>query len=564
VVKFEISTSDILIIGGGGAAAMAALAARRGGASVTIISKENSPVGGATIMSAGGTSAIFKPGDNSETFYNDIMRGGGYLNNPGLVKILAEKSTESLLKLQDYDCVLDNKGLDPTLMVKRGEGHSWPRGYLDRREGLGFCHALSKALIRSEVVFRPEIVACKLLVNQGQMVGAAGFSLVTGEYLVFNAKAVILATGGLGAIYKITTNSRPLTGDGYAMAWDAGIELVDMEMVQFLPLAFPYPKSREGLNFGMCSHFGPGVKLYNGLGERYMEKYDPERMEFATRDVASRANFTEVKEGRGTKNGAIIVDPREHDPSYLARFKSVHPHIYNMSREVFGDRAANWLEPLEMIASQHFFMGGVIINENCETSIPGLFAVGEVSGGVHGANRLSGCALTEVFVFGNLVGENAMQWAKKGKLLPPAKSQVQEEIDQLEELFSRSQGVRPFEIKRVIRNTMWDNFGPSRDAEGMKKGIAVLKHIRENEIPHLALASHQTRYNRERMEAVEADLMIKTASIVAHAALSRMESRGSHYRTDFPLQNDEQWLKNIVVRKGTTGEVDISYRQAGA
>jgi fumarate reductase (CoM/CoB) subunit A len=235
-----------------------------------------------------------------------------------------------------------------------------------------------------------------------------------------------------------------------------------------------------------------------------------------------------------------------------------------MSREIFGDRAANWLEPFEMIASQHFFMGGVIINENCETSIPGLFAVGEVAGGVHGANRLSGCALTEVFVFGNLVGENAMQWTKKGKLLPPVESEVREIIDQLEELFSRRQGVRPFEIKQAIRNTMWENFGPSRDEEGMKEGIAALKHIRENEIPHLALTSHETRYNRERMEAAEVDLMIKTASLVAHAALSRMESRGSHYRSDFPRQDDEQWLKNIVVRKSMTGEVDISYKQASA
>jgi fumarate reductase (CoM/CoB) subunit A len=564
-LRFDKFTSDILIIGGGGAAAMAALAARRGGAKVTLISKENSLVGGATIMSAGGTCAVFKPDDSPEIFYNDIMRGGGYLNNPRLTRILAEKSTESILKLEDYDFVLDKRSLAPALMVKKGEGHSWPRGYLDRREGLGFCHALSKALIRSEVDFRPEIVAYKLLANHGQVVGAMGFSLVTGEYLVFNAKAIILATGGLGALYKTTTNSRALTGDGYAMAWDAGTELIDMEMVQFLPLAFPYPKSREGLNIGMCSHFGPGAKLYNGLGERYMEKYNPERMEFATRDVVARANFIEIKEGRGTKNGAIVIDPREHDPDYLKRFKSFHPHIYSMCKEVFGERAANWLEPFEVIPSQHFFMGGVIINENCETSIPGLFAVGEVAGGIHGANRLSGCALTELFVFGDMVGENAMLWVKKRKLLPPIESEVQEIIDQLEEIFSRRQGVRPFEVKQAIKNTMWDHFGPSRDEEGMKKGIAGLKNIQENDIPHLALASHHTRYNRERMEAAEVNLMIKTAILIAHAALSRRESRGSHYRSDLPLPDDKEWLRNIVLRKkSTTGEVDISYKQAGA
>jgi fumarate reductase (CoM/CoB) subunit A len=563
-LRFKKFISDILIIGGGGAAAMAALAASRGGAKVTLISKENSLVGGATIMSAGGTCAVFKPEDSPDIFYNDIMRGGRYLNNPRLTRILAEKSTESVLKLEDYDFVLDKSSLNPALMVKKGEGHSFPRGYLDRREGLGFCHALGKALIGSKVDFHAETIAYKLISNHGQVVGAMGFSLVTGEHLVFNAKVVILATGGLGALYKITTNARTLTGDGYAMAWDAGAELIDMEMVQFLPLAFPYPKSRQGLNIGMCSHFGPGVKLYNGLHERYMEKYDPERMEFATRDVVARANFIEIEEGRGTKNGTIVVDPVEHDINYLKRFKSFHPHIYSMCKAIYGERAANWLEPFESIPSQHFFMGGVIINENCETSIPGLFAVGEVTGGIHGANRLSGCALTELFVFGDIAGENAMLRAKKEKLLPPIEHEVQEISDQLEEIFSRRQGVRPFEVKRAIGNIMWDHFGPSRDEEGMKKGLANLKNIQENDIPHLALASSDTRYNRERMEAAEVNLMIKNAILIAHAALSRRESRGSHYRSDFPLSDDKEWLRNIVLRKSVTGGLDISYRQAPA
>jgi fumarate reductase (CoM/CoB) subunit A len=562
-VKFTKHISDILIIGGGGAAAMAALPPSRRGAKVTLISKESSFVGGATIMAAGGTCAVFKPNDSFETFYNDIMRGGGYLNNPRLARILAERSKQAILKLEDYGFFLDRKSLDPSQIIRKGEGHSFPRGYLDRREALGFCHGLSKALVRSRVDFRPEIVAYRLLSNHGKVVGAMGFSLVTGDYLVFNAKAVIMATGGLGALYKITTNSGTLTGDGYAMAWDAGTELVDMEMVQFLPLAFPYPKSREGLNIGMCSFFGSGTKLYNGLGERYMVKYDPKRMEFATRDVVARANFTEIKEGRGTKSGAIVVDPREHDPGLLKIYKSYHPHIYSMFKEVFGECIANWQEPFEAIPSQHFFMGGIPINEKCETSIPGLFAVGEVAGGIHGANRLSGCALTEIFVFGDLLGENVMNWVEKGDLIPPRESEVQEAIDQLEEIFSRQQeGVRPYKIKQAIKNIMWDCFGPSRDEEGMKKGLAGLKHIQENEIPKLALGSHQARYNREKMETVEACLMIKTAILVATAALYRTESRGSHYRTDFPASDDKHWLRNTVLRKSTEGEVDISYRQA--
>ena len=561
-MRIEKCTSDILIIGGGGAAAMAALPASLHGSRVSLISKENSLVGGATIMSAGGICAVLSPDDSPETFYNDIMRGGGYLNHPGLARILAERSKESLFKLEDYDFFLDKKGLAG---IMKGEGHSVSRGYLDRREGLGFCNELGRALIRSGVDFHPEIVAYTLLLNHGQVVGAMGFDMVTGEYRVFNAKAVILATGGLGALYKITTNSGPLTGDGYAMAWDAGAEFVDMEMVQFLPLAFPYPKSRQGLNIGICSLFGPEVKLFNGLGERYMTRYDPERMEFSTRDIVSRANFTEIKEGRGTERAAILVDTRDHDPSILKRFQNFHPHIYTMFKESFGERAANWQEPFEAIPSQHFYMGGIVIDESCATGVPGLFAVGEVAGGVHGANRLAGCALTEIFVFGNLVGESALVWAQKQDLIPPVEAGVQEAADRLEAMFSRHQGgIRPFEVKRAIKNIMWDRFGPSREEEGMKKGLAGLRNIQEHDLPHLVLGSNQIRYNREKMEAIEVVLMLKTAILLGTAALLRAESRGSHYRTDFPLPDDKQWLKNIVLRKGARGETDISYRHADA
>ena len=379
-LTFGTQSLDVVIVGGGGAAALAALAAKEGGASVALITKESSLVGGATIMSAGGTSAPYTSSDSPEIFLADIMRAGGGLNNPKLARIVADRSVPAVLNLETYGYLLDRKDASTLRTIKQGEGHAFPRGYLDRREALGLCHALGRALMRNEIVLFPEMVASKLLVKDNRAVGVLALSLVTGEYVAFNAKSVILATGGLGALYKVTTNSTLLTGDGYAMALDAGAELVDMEMVQFLPINFPYPATRRGKMIGMCSHFGPGVKLYNALGERYMTKYDPERMEFTTRDIGARANFTEIKEGRGTKNHAIIVDPRDHDPSILQRFRTSVPHIYAMFREVYGQRAAEWQEPFEAIPSQHFFMGGVRIDEQCRTTIPGLFAVGEVPG----------------------------------------------------------------------------------------------------------------------------------------------------------------------------------------
>lgn len=560
-VEFTKHSCDVLIIGGGGAAALAAVAARQAGATVALITKESSLVGGATIMSAGGTSATLSPGDNGDLFFNDIMRAGGKLNNPKLARMVAERSAEALLDLESYDFLLDRKDADSLRTIKQGEGHAFPRGYLDRREALGFCHALGKALVKNEVVLFPEMIVSKLLVKDNQAIGALALSLVTGDYFAFNAKSVILATGGLGALYKVTTNSALLTGDGYTMAWDAGAELVDMEMVQFLPLNFPYPETRRGKIIGMCSHFGPGVKLYNRLGERYMAKYDPQRMEFTTRDIGSRANFTEIREGRGTKNQAIIVDPRDHDPAILFRFKTSIPHIYAMFREVYGERAAEWQEPFEAIPSQHFFMGGVRIDEQCRTTIPGLFAVGEVAGGVHGANRLSGVALTEVFVFGPLAGRAAALSAERERVVPLNTAEISREIGTLESaVMKMGKGIRTFELKEAIQRIMWDRLGPVRDEAGIETAIHDLEKIQKHDLEGMVVGSHDRKYNRERMEAIELPLMIRTALFVAYSASARRESRGSHYRTESPVPDDSNWLKNIVLTKSNNGEVALDLR----
>jgi fumarate reductase (CoM/CoB) subunit A len=512
-------------------------------------------------MSAGGTSATLSPGDNGDVFFNDIMRAGGKLNNPKLARMVAERSAEALLNLESYDFLLDRKDADSLRTIKQGEGHAFPRGYLDRREALGFCHALGKALVKNEVVLFPEMIVSKLLVKDNQAIGALALSLVTGDYFAFNAKSVILATGGLGALYKVTTNSALLTGDGYTMAWEAGAELVDMEMVQFLPLNFPYPETRRGKIIGMCSHFGPGVKLYNRLGERYMAKYDPQRMEFTTRDIGSRANFTEIREGRGTKNQAIIVDPRDHDPAILFRFKTSIPHIYAMFREVYGERAAEWQEPFEAIPSQHFFMGGVRIDEQCRTTIPGLFAVGEVAGGVHGANRLSGVALTEVFVFGPLAGRAAALSAERERLVPLNTAEISREIGALEStVMKMGKGIRTFELKEAIQRIMWDRLGPVRDEAGIETAIHDLEKIQKHDLEGMVVGSHDRKYNRERMEAIELPLMIRTALFVAYSASARRESRGSHYRTESPVPDDSNWLKNIVLTKSNNGEVALDLR----
>lgn len=556
-MNLEKHVFDVLVIGGGGAAALAALEAKKTGLTVGLITKESSFVGGATIMAAGGTSAVLSTGDTPETFLADIMKAGAYLNNGRLAKTVADESTKSVFNLEMHNFLLDRKDDKAMRTVKQGEGHAWPRGYLDRRESLGLCHALSKALIRTEIVLFSETVVSKLLVKNNRITGAVGMSLVKGEYSVFKAKAVIVATGGLGALYKVTTNSNVLTGDGFALAFDAGAELVDMEMVQFFPIAFPYPAVRVGKMIGVCSWFGPGVKLLNGLGERYMPKYDPERMEMATRDIVARANFTEIKEGRGTKNGTIIVDPTEHEPAILLRFKTSIPHVYKMFRNVYGKGVAEWEEPFEAIPSQHFFMGGIRIDEECRTNIPGLFAVGEVAGGVHGANRLSGVAFTELFVLGPHAGKAAALYAASEEFISPDEGAIKEEFERIEALFKLGSGPRPFELKAAIQSVMWEKLGPVRDGAGIEAAISTLKEIQKEQMKGMVIGCNDRVYNRDKMEAIEVPFMVRTAILVANAALCRKESRGSQYRTDFPERDDKEWLKNIVIKKNQNVDVDM-------
>jgi len=555
--------TDILIIGGGGAAAMAALSAAKLGSRVTIVSKETSFVGGATIQSSGGISVLSDSNDSPEAFFKDVMAGGANLNNPKLVGILAEHAASGLLKLEEYDFPLDRDDPQNFHMVKGSEGHTCPRGYLDRRESMGFCHALERALLTREIVFYPEVFIETLLLNDGRVVGALGFNLPTGVYMVFNAKAVILATGGLGQIYEMTTNSRTLTGDGYALAWEAGASLVDMEMIQFMPLSFPRPRSWRGVFIGMCSLWGPNVKLFNGLGERYMEKYDRQRMEYTTRDIAARANFTEIMQGRGTEFDAIVVDPTENDPALLPRYRNSLPHIYSRVGKVFGSQAANWQQSFQAVPSQHYTMGGVVVDEHLQTEVPGMFAVGEVIGGVHGANRLSGTALTEILVFGNLAGVKVTQWIRGKRLVPPDERDLLREKERLGELFKAKAGpeVRPFEIKRAVQRLMWKHLGPVRNGPGIKTAVDALRDIQQRELLRMQPASNHRVYNRERVEVCEARFMAKVAFLAARAALTREESRGSHYRIDFPIQNDSKWLKNILLTKTPAGEVGVALRK---
>jgi fumarate reductase (CoM/CoB) subunit A len=547
--------TDILIIGGGGAAAMAALEANRQGIKPILVCKDTF-LGGATVQASGGTAIPFLPEDSPETFIADTLASGAFINNHVLVRVLAEEAREVFYGLEEEGFILDRSLPDEIRATKRSEGHSFLRSYADRRQTHGVVNFFKQRIFQEKIPLLEERIVLRLFAEEGRVQGALLFSLEKGEFEIISARVIIIATGGCGQLYSITTNSNCLTGDGYAFAFQAGAELVDMEMVQFLPFAFPYPSTIRGAIIGMCSLFGPKVRLYNGLGERYMMRYAPKKLEYATRDVVARANYLEIQEGRGTPQRTIIVDPTENDKSLLKEYKDSSAVIYDMISETFGEKAGSWEAPFGAIPSQHFMMGGVKIDEYCHSSVGNLFCCGEASGGLHGANRLAGNALTEIYVFGKRAGREAVEQASITPLKHPHREIVRAEMNRMTTFLKNSDGVPPSQLKHELQKVMWNHVGIVRDGDGLKKALRKLNDLKRK-LSRIYLKCKKRHWNRQMLEALELCLMIDTAELITTSAVCRQESRGSHYRRDFP-EVAPNWLKNILLCKGQTGEIKVT------
>ncbi len=525
---------------------MAALEANRHGVKPLIVCKDTF-IGGATVQASGGTAIPFLPEDSPDTFVADTMECGGFLNNRNLVEVLSKEAKKVFCRLEQDGCLLDRSSPSQIRMVKRSEGHSVLRSYSDRRQTHGILNFLKRRVLEEGIPLLEERMLVKLFVEDGRVQGGLFFSLEDGDFELISARVVILATGGCGQLYSVTTNSNCLTGDGYGLAFQAGAELVDMEMVQFLPLAFPYPATVRGAIIGMCSLFGPNVKLYNGLGERFMERYAPKALEYATRDVVARAIYREIQEGRGTRKRTIIVDPTGNDRSRLKDYREISAVIYEMIAETFGEKAAAWQAPFEAVPSQHFMMGGVKIDKDCRTSVRDLLCCGEVSGGVHGANRLSGNALTEMYVFGRRAGRTAARLVAASPLKAPHPERVKDETKKIATLFDNPGGVSPLRLKGKLQKVMWDHVGIVRDGEGLRKALIRFGEVKRD-LSRIHIQCKERHWNREWLEALELPLMVQAAELIATSALSREESRGAHYRKDFP-DSDPGWVKNVFLSK---------------
>ncbi|EKQ53904.1 MAG: succinate dehydrogenase/fumarate reductase flavoprotein subunit [Methanobacterium sp. Maddingley MBC34] len=541
----ETYQTDVLVIGSGGAGCRAAIEAKKHGLDVIIVSKGLSFKSGCTTLAEGGYNAAFAyvdAADSTQAHLEDTLKGGGYLNDPELARILVEEAPDRLTELESYGALFDRQE-SGKLNQRPFGGQTYRRTcFQGDRTGHEMMTALKEEAIRQDIQIVDEIMITSLIRDDtGQVGGACGISLSDTHFLTFLAKSTIVTTGGAGWIYPVTSNALQKTGDGYAMAWNAGADLLDMEQVQFHPTGMLYPDSRRGVLVTEAVR-GEGGRLINSQGERFMTNYDS-RGELATRDVVARAIYNEIMEGRGTPNSGVYLDVTHLPPEVIEeKLETMILQFQDVGVDIRK-------EPMEVAPTAHHFMGGARINPNCETNIPNLYAAGEAAGGVHGANRLGGNALAETQVFGRRAGESAAKNVPKSNFkLKPVSLEMEEE--RIKKLF-KDGDYYPFQLKKELQEVMWNNVAIIRREEGLKsalKDIAAIKDKMERMI-----VPEGRGYNQHLQDALELDNMVLIAELVTKSALIRKESRGAHYRADYPDKRDE-CKKSIVINKNNKNE----------
>ncbi|MDI6818134.1 MAG: fumarate reductase subunit A [Methanothermobacter thermautotrophicus] len=538
-MESQVYECDVLIIGSGGAGCRAAIEVSEHNLTPLIVSKGLSFKSGCTGMAEGGYNAAFAcvdPEDSPDVHFEDTMRGGGFLNDPQLVRILVDEAPDRLRDLETYGALFDRQ--ESGLLDQRPFGGQTYRRtcYQGDRTGHEMITALKEEVIRRDIETVEEIMITSLLVEEDRVLGAMGVSIRDSTTVAFRASSTILAAGGAGHIYPVTSNTIQKGGDGFSVAWKAGADLIDMEQVQFHPTGMVYPESRRGVLVTEAVR-GEGGILLNSEGERFMKRYDP-RGELATRDVVARAIYTEIMERRGTGNGGVYLDV-SHLPDEVIEEK-LETMLLQFQDVGIDIRS----EPMEVAPTAHHFMGGVRIDEWGRTNLRNLFAAGEVTGGVHGANRLGGNALADTQVFGRRAGIAAARNAIKSA---PAsiRSAVEEEEYRIKSMVAEGSH-SPSEIRDRLHEAMWNGVAIVRSRESLESARAVIRDLTtmmgDLNVPETS------GFNTYLIEALELENMLVTSSMVVESALIREESRGSHYRKDFPETRPE-WLKSIVLNR---------------
>jgi len=530
--------TDVLVLGSGGAGLRAAIAARTQGVKVLLVSKSRIGLGSNTAISGSGIAAGTgwrEPADSPEAHFRDTVIAGRYVNNQHLVEVVTGQSGRQILELASFGVTFRKRG-EAFHMVQMA-GHTYARNVLaDRGIGIELTRPLHDYAAGLGVELWEGVLITRFLTEGKGVIGAVGID-ESGRIYVFQAKSTILATGGAGHIYLRTSNAAGSTGDGFALAYYAGVPLVDMEFVQF---ATSGPDTDV-----FCAREGGVIR--NRLGENILEKYDiadPVRM---TRSAVARAMMLEILAGNSPDGMTLTLDTTPISEERFEALRVLLPRNTPRDRRHFS-----------VGLHAHFFMGGIKINEPAETGLDRLYAAGEVCGGIHGAGRLGGNALADVFVFGWIAGERATERALAGEAGFPAAGQVSAEVERLRALGSAGGAESLDELVRSLKTTMWNKVGVVRNGQQLAEALDEITSLKKR-APKVSLRSYA-----ELTDAIRLRNMLMVAEMVTRAALLRTESRGAHYRSDYPEENNREWLKNIVIlnKKGqmslTTTPVDLS------
>jgi succinate dehydrogenase / fumarate reductase flavoprotein subunit len=584
VAEYQTHEHDVLIIGAGGAGLRAAVEASAGGAKTAVITK--SLLGKAhTVMAEGGVAAALSNVDERDNWmvhFSDTMRGGQYLNNWRMAELHAKEAPDRVRELEAWGALFDRTA-DGRILQRNFGGHRYPRlAHVGDRTGLEMIRTLQDHGIHLGLDVFMEHTVLTLLIDDGRIAGAFGYDRERGRFHLFRAKAVVLATGGIGRAYKITSNSWEYTADGQALAYHAGAALMDMEFVQFHPTGMIWPPSVRGILVTEGVR-GEGGVLRNKDGKRFMfddipplyknqtadneeegwlytqgDRNSRRPPELLTRDHVARCIRREVKEGRGSPHGGVFLDIawiKEKLPNAAEHIKKKLPSMYHQFKQLADIDITQ--VPMEVGPTTHYMMGGIHVDGDTQmSSVPGLFAAGECAAGLHGANRLGGNSLSDLLVFGKRAGEHAALFAKANTLGAVNGEEVAAVESRALEPFAREGPENPYAVQYTLQDTMQELVGIVRQESEMQQALQQIEQLKQR-AGRAVVAGHR-EYNNGWHTAIDLQNLLTVSEIITRSALERKESRGGHFRDDYPAKDENYATFNIMARKSASGGVEIA------
>jgi succinate dehydrogenase / fumarate reductase flavoprotein subunit len=584
MAEYQTHEYDVLVIGAGGAGLRAAIEASAAGVKVGLICK--SLLGKAhTVMAEGGMAAAMgnvDDRDNWRVHFSDTMRGGQYLNNPRMAELHAKEAPDRVRELEAWGAIFD-RTKDGKILQRNFGGHRYPRlAHTGDRTGLEMIRTLQDHGIHMGIDVHMECTILDLLTDAGRIAGAFGYDRERGRFKCYKARAVVLATGGIGRAYKITSNSWEYSGDGQSLAYRAGAALMDMEFVQFHPTGMVWPPSVRGILVTEGVR-GEGGVLRNSEGKRFMfddipanyksqtadtpeegwryvtgDKNARRPPELLTRDHVARCIVREVREGRGSPHGGVFLDIawiKEKLPNAPEHIKRKLPSMYHQFKQLADIDITQ--VPMEIGPTTHYVMGGVRVDGDSQmTGVPGLFAAGEVAAGLHGANRLGGNSLSDLLVFGKRAGEYAAIYAKQSPSVSVNSAQVDEIANDALAPFNRTTGPSPYEVQHKLQDMMQDLVGIVRREEEIQRALESLAELKA--MADAVVVHGNREYNPGWHTALDLRNLLTVSEAVALSAIARKESRGAHFRDDYPDKSEEAAKFNHIIKLQPDGSMQLT------